>query len=462
MVVMVAGALLLAGAVTFAVTIHAARDTDRRQLASSARGVALSVQTEADAARPRHPATALRTILKALKAPLRLQDDAVVAIGPQGRLFDPVNIRQAVQLPTGLTRADLDLPALRQLHAVSGEKGRLVFAAAPYRVSLDVRGVEENVIEVVVLSRRPPTGLSAAAPWFLGSAAVIIVIALVVADRLSRRFMRPLQAAQRTTERIAAGDLDARVPEPPGTDPELAALSSSVNAMADGLARSRDVERRFLLSVSHDLRTPLTSIRGFAEAIEEGVSTDTTRAASAIAAEARRLERLVGDLLDLAKLDSRQFSLHLGPVDLADAVEATVGGFGPEAARLGVGLYIEADPAHPVMVRADADRLGQIVANLVENALSFAHTSVWIGVAGVGPGPVLWIDDDGPGIAAADLPRVFERLYSSRREAPHAVGSGLGLAIVAELVAAMGGTIQAQSPLLAQGGTRMVVTLPPG
>jgi signal transduction histidine kinase len=462
MVAMVAGALLLAGVVTFAVTVHAARDTDRRQLASAARGVAVSVQTEAETARPRHPAQALRTILKALKAPLRLQDDAVVAISPSGRLFDPVDIHHAVRLPKGLSRADLDLAALRQLRGVSAETGGLVFAAAPYRVSVAVHGVDEQVIDVVVLSRRPPTGLSAAGPWFLGAAAAIIVAALVVADRLSRRFVRPLLAAQRTTEQIAAGDLGARVPEPPGTDPELAALGASVNAMADGLARSRDVERRFLLSVSHDLRTPLTSIRGFAEAIEEGVTTDTARAASTIAAEARRLERLVGDLIDLAKFESRQFSLRLTRVDLADVVEATIGGFGPEAARLGIALQVQADPLQPEIVTADSDRLGQVVANLAENALSFARTSVWVGVGRSSMGPVLWVDDDGPGIAPADLPRVFERLYSSRPESAHASGSGLGLAIVAELVGALGGTVEARSPLLANGGTRMVVTLPPG
>jgi signal transduction histidine kinase len=115
----------------------------------------------------------------------------------------------------------------------------------------------------------------------------------------------------------------------------------------------------------------------------------------------------------------------------------------------------------PVRVLADGDRLAQVVANLVENAMSFARTQVRVG-AGQAPGSaVLWVDDDGPGIGADQLPRVFERLYASRPESPRPVGSGLGLAIVSELVTAMGGRVWAESPLLGRaGGTRMVVTLP--
>src|SRR5207248_7955691 len=101
---------------------------------------------------------------------------------------------------------------------------------------------------------------------------------------------------------------------------ELASLARSINTMAATLARSRGLERQFLMSVSHDLRTPLTSIRGFAEAIADGAATDDRRAAEVITAESRRLERLVGDLLDLAKLEARHFSLDIQPVDLADVV----------------------------------------------------------------------------------------------------------------------------------------------
>src|SRR5207249_6964710 len=126
---------------------------------------------------------------------------------------------------------------------------------------------------------------------------------------------------------IASGDLAVTVPAQPGADHELVSLAHSINTMAANLARSRRLERQFLLSVSHDLRTPLTSIQGFAEAIADGAATDTRRAAEVIAAEARRLERLVRDLLDLAKLDARRFSLDVHRVDAAEVVAHTAEGF---------------------------------------------------------------------------------------------------------------------------------------
>ena len=466
MVVMVGAALVIAGVVTFAVTIHTTRDDNRRELLSEASGLAVAVQTEAVSARPADPALSLRTILRTLKGPLRLQDAAVLGLTPAGKLFDPANPGETPHVPSGLTTGDLHIPALLQLRAVSGAQGRGVYAAVPYRTTVQIGRVQRSEIEVVVLSRRSPTGLAVTGPWFLGAAGVILLVTLIVADRLGRRFVRPLQAVEATTGRIAAGDLDARVPEPPAMDPELASLASSVNTMADALDRSRSVERQFLLSVSHDLRTPLTSIRGFAEALEDGVTTDTTRAGQIIATEARRLERLVGDLLDLAKLKAHSFVLELGPADLAELVAATAGGFGPSADELALRLDIGVQRSLPVPVIADVDRLAQVVANLVENALSFATSTVRVGVAAPDGIPMFWVDDDGPGISQEDLPRVFERLYSSRppaqAEPGRVVGSGLGLAIVAELVAAMGGIVRVESPLSASGrGTRMAVRLRP-
>jgi two-component system sensor histidine kinase BaeS len=241
-------------------------------------------------------------------------------------------------------------------------------------------------------------------------------------------------------------------------DPETASLAHSINTMAASLARLRGMEHQFLLSVSHDLRTPLTSIRGFAEAISDGAATDVPRAAAVIASESRRLERLVGDLLDLAKLEARQFSLDLRPVNLAEVVGDTGEGFRPAADELGLGLEVSVEGA-AALVSADPDRLAQVVANLVENALKYASSRVRVGATVSSAQAVVWVDDDGPGIAADDLPHVFERLFMSSRYPARRVGSGLGLAIVAELVHAMGGTVRAESPLWTAGGTRMIVTV---
>jgi two-component system sensor histidine kinase BaeS len=129
------------------------------------------------------------------------------------------------------------------------------------------------------------------------------------------------------------------------------------------------------------------------------------------------------------------------------------------ANEFGLALSVEPHLDGAIAVRADPDRLAQVVANLVENALKYAASSVRLAAAANGDQAVVWVDDDGPGIAADDLPHLFERLYASGRYPARQVGSGLGLAIVAELVQAMGGTVRAESPLWPAGGTRMVVTL---
>jgi signal transduction histidine kinase len=465
MIVMVASALVVAGVITLLLTIRNTRQDTRRELVSQAQSLATVVQSEAVTVNRRDPAQSLRTILRILKTPLKLQQAAVIAIGPDGGLIDVANPAQPVSLPSGLTTADLDVAALTAGKTVTGTKGSIVFAAAPYQAEVQIPrtlgrpAIVANLTQAVILTRSPPTGVHSTGIWFLIAAGVTLAAAALVAERLGRRITRPLEAAEVTTRQIAAGDLAARVPETTRADPETASLAHSINAMAESLSRSRGVERQLLMSVSHDLRTPLTSIRGFAEAIAEGATTDTQRAAEVIASEARRLERLVRDLLDLAKLDSQQFSFAIRRVDLAEVVADTGEGFRPAADDLGIHLSVDAAPTGALAVSADPDRLAQLVANLVENALKYARREVHIGAALSSGQPVLWVEDDGPGIAAEDLPRVFERLFMSSRYPARQMGSGLGLAIVGELVAAMGGTVRAESPVFADGGTRMVVTL---
>lgn len=474
MVAMVTAALLLAGASALVASINRSRSQTRIELVRQAQGLAQAVGKEAIDTNRRDPSLALRSILRALRAPLRLQGESVVALGTDGTLFDPANPALLPSLPPGLRASTIDPRALLAGETVSGSYARGVFAAVPDPTAIVIAGRSRSVNLIVVLTRSPPTGLAAGGPWFLAAALVIIAASVVVADRLGHRFVRPLEAAQAVTRCIAGGDLAARVPQSASGGPELASLAASINAMAENLGRARGAEREFLLSVSHELRTPLTSIRGFAEAIEDGAITDAHRAARVIASESRRLERLVGDLLDLGKLSASEFVLELADVDLADAVEASAAGFGPAAERLGVTLRLDAPaPAATasgaLIVRADIDRLAQVIANLTENALSFARTEVRVGIAPAvgGSGAMVWVDDDGPGIDAADLPQVFERLFTGRSAGSHRVGSGLGLTIVAQLVAAMGGSVRAESPLGEQGGTRLVVTLragtrPPG
>ncbi|MGH9126271.1 MAG: ATP-binding protein [Acidimicrobiales bacterium] len=445
----VVGAIVLTGAVTFALAAHAARNRTRTELAAQAKDVAQAIKAEISSGR------SARNLLVILRAPFKDEDDFIVVVTKDGRL---VNINQVgAPLPFGFTAAQLPAAPLLAGQVVSGNAAGRVFAAAPYRSTL---GNTASVTQVVVLTRSPDTGLSQALPWFVLSAALVLLIAAIVGDRLGRRITRPLRAAETVTRRIAAGDLSAQVPLPPGSDPELASLAASINTLAETLARAKGMERQFLMSVSHDLRTPLTSIRGFAEAIADGAAPDHERAAEVIAAEARRLERLVKDLLDLARVDARRFTLDPRPVDLSEVVCDTGEGFRPKAEELGLHLDVKAVPAGTIVARADPDRLAQVVANLVENALKYARAWVVVGVASSEQGAVVWVDDDGPGVPAEDLPRIFDRLFTSSRRPARQVGTGLGLAIVAELVSAMGGSVRAESPTLSEGGTRMVVTLP--
>jgi signal transduction histidine kinase len=288
-----------------------------------------------------------------------------------------------------------------------------------------------------------------------------LLVAALVAWQMSRRMARPLVEAMQVTGLIASGDLQSRVPIRPGDYPEFSSLAGSINDMAQSLEDGRARERHLLLAVSHDLRTPLTSIRGFAEAIQDGAIDDSGQAADVIIAESRRLERLVGDLLDLTKLEARRVSITMRPTDAPEVVTTTVEGFRPAAARSGLVLLTQLPPDGALApVAADPDRLAQLLANLLENAITYGRTRVTVSATGADFGCcVITIEDDGPGIAEGDLVRVFDRFYRADRGPNRQMGSGLGLAIVAELAAAMGATVRAESPLTHHGGTRFVLTL---
>lgn len=432
MVAVVAGALVVASLGTFFVSQWVARRDARLELGRQASRLASTAEDAQSAA-----------ILRAVGTALKLEGAAVLRFGPAGHTVDAP--------PRGVSIGDLDLGKLRAGKTVTGVNGSVVFAAAP--------ASRPRALLVLVLTRdvghaRPAIGL-----WILAAGGLTLLVAAVVAANLGRRLTRPLREAEGATRRIAAGDLAARVPEHPADGQELESLARSINTMASELERSQGLERQFLLTVSHDLRTPLTSIRGFAEALADGTAPDPPQAAAVILTEARRLERLVQDLLELANLGSQRFSLDLRRTDLAAVLGATTEGFRPAAVEAGVELTIEA-PAGELSVNADPDRLAQVVANLVENGLKFAGASIAVGANATSGGRVqFWVQDDGPGIATDDLPRVFEPFFTSGRSPSRQVGTGLGLAIVRELVSAMGGDVRAEPG--PTGGTRVVVALPP-
>ncbi len=296
----------------------------------------------------------------------------------------------------------------------------------------------------------------------LGAAAIALGIAALVAAYLARRMTRPLAAMEATARSIAGGDLTARVDATHVADDELGSLASAINAMANDLDVARGHERAFLLSVSHDLRTPLTSIRGYAEAIADGTVEGRDariRAADVISSESRRLERLVADLLDLARLDAHQFSLHPTPVDAQAVVHDAVEAFGPAASELGIELVIETDEPAPAVV--DSQRLAQIVANLVENALKFATHARRGRRSDRSTTRSSCTSTTTVPVSLRPISPACSNGSTRRARCPgRTLGTGIGLAIVRELALAMGGDARVEP--IDTVGTRFVVRFPSG
>ncbi len=242
--------------------------------------------------------------MRSFGAVLPIDDVAVLVSGVNGQL-------DGSDLPDGIGLDDIRPDHLAELQTVSGNRGNTVWAAAPTRTS-------NGRLVVVVLTREANAGLGASVGYFLVAAAATLVLGALVAD-LARAATHP-PAARRVGgdaahRRRPAGDA-RRGARPPTTTTSWPSCCAASTRWPRGWSGRRCLEQQFLLSVSHDLRTPLTSIRGYAEAISDGAA-EPAAAASVIQSESRRLERLVADLLDLAKLQSRSFSLHPTRLDLA-------------------------------------------------------------------------------------------------------------------------------------------------
>ncbi|HEV7209942.1 MAG TPA: HAMP domain-containing sensor histidine kinase [Mycobacteriales bacterium] len=284
----------------------------------------------------------------------------------------------------------------------------------------------------------------------LGAAALAGVL-------LARRLAAPLTAAAAAAHRLSAGERSVRVrPDGPA---EVAQVAESLNALAGALESSEQRQRAFLLSVSHELRTPLTGIRGYAEALADGLVDDIPGAAGIIRTEADRLERLVADLLDLARLGADDFRVDLAPVDLAALVEDAGRIWSRRCADAGIVLRVE---AVAVVVRTDPLRVRQILDGLAENALRVTPSGSPI-VFAVRPGntggAVLQVRDGGPGLADEDLMVAFEQgTLHARYRGVRPVGTGLGLALVAGLAGRLGG--HALAGHAGEGGASFTVTLP--
>jgi two-component system OmpR family sensor kinase len=280
-----------------------------------------------------------------------------------------------------------------------------------------------------------------------------LLVAGLLAVYLTSRITRPVRRLSLLADDIAEGRRDVDVPRVPGGG-EIGHLADRLGEMTVRLAEAEERERNFLMSVSHELRTPLTAIRGHVEALREGLVRDEPASLDVIAAEATRLERLVGDVLDLAKLDAHRFALTREEVDMERVLDRAYGAFGEEARRRGIAYRREV-AARPVIV-TDGDRVLQIITNLLSNAFRWTPDGGRIELAlDAANGHVaVAVDDTGPGIAPQDRERIFRAFWSRGGGG----GTGLGLAIARELAEALGGRLELVSEV--GKGSRFELVLP--
>ena len=284
--------------------------------------------------------------------------------------------------------------------------------------------------------------------------AVVVVLGLLGAWVLSRGVVRPVRRLAEASGRLAEGEAGVTVtPEGPRELRELAVAFNDMNAK---MAKAQETEQAFLLSVSHELKTPLTSIRGYAEGIGDG-TVEADQGAAVIGVESARLERLVGDLLESGRMRKAAFTVRREAVDLAAVAADVTRRYEVTAHDAGLTLLLNTEAGGGAV--ADHDRVLQVVSNLVENAIRCTPAPGTVTIA-TAPGTIT-VSDTGRGLTSDDLPRAFERFYLySRYGTDRPVGTGLGLAIVKELTEAMGGKVSVSSAVGV--GTAFTVALPVG
>jgi signal transduction histidine kinase len=323
--------------------------------------------------------------------------------------------------PPGAKRRFLAVSSPLRLAPRESYLGAIVVA----KPTAELRDRWQTLIERLLLAGLVGIAVSAALAWYL-----------------SRRITKPVEALAEAANKIADGRYDIEVPRVSSRD-EIGHLSARFGEMAARLQEAEELERNFLMTVSHELRTPLTAIRGHVEALREGVARDEasrSESLGVIAAEAARLERLVGDVLDLAKLDTRRFTLRREEVDMGRLLENAYSTFAEEARRRRID-YRQVIEARPVIV-ADGDRVLQIISNLLSNAFRWTPDGGRVELAlGQENGTIsVAVQDSGPGIPKDDVDRIFRPFWSR-----DGLGTGLGLAIARELATAHGGHILLES-----------------
>jgi two-component system, OmpR family, sensor kinase len=440
---LVTAACAITAVIAGALSINLIRAADTRTARQSLSRVADATQATADLGVSAQASQArARRTLQALK----IQS---VTIASNGSLTTESALARAsvTSVDTAKLLSGQSVSAIRRV-----DGGQVVVEGRPTRAGAivlvqrraDATGAGDQAIRRVVLA-------------LLIGAAAAIVLGLWVARRIARPLRRTAEAAQA----LATGRRDVTVPADGPT--EVAEVGEAVNSLAAALAHSEARQRDFLLSVSHDLRTPLTALSGFAESLADGVvpQDQTAEVGSVMLGEAQRLTRLVGDLLDLARLGATEFRLDFAALDLVALAQAAARVWADRCNQAGVEFRLEA-PASPLWCWSDAARLRQVLDGLFDNALRVTPVGAPI-VLAVGQlddvRVIAEVRDGGPGLTDDDLSVAFDgsALYE-RYRGVRQVGTGFGLAIVYGLVGRLGGTVQAGHSK--EGGARFTVFLP--
>ncbi|HQG69696.1 MAG TPA: HAMP domain-containing sensor histidine kinase, partial [Rhodoglobus sp.] len=346
----------------------------------------------------------------------------------------------ALVQPDGTAEGDaadyIDAAILRKLAA--GDTVSTVRRGDPGMVLIEARPVAGGGAVVLAL---PLASIDRALGQATGRILVALGIGLAVAIiggwLLASWLSRPLTNAAAAARRLAAGERGVRMPDSPTS--EMADVTDALGALDSALAASESRQREFLLSISHELRTPLTAVRGYAEAMADGLigPDDVTSVGGTLVAETERLDQFVGDLLELARLEADDFSITVSTVELAPLLDEVAAAWAGRAAVLGVGISTGSITAGGGTVETDPRRLRQVIDGLVENALRAGGSVQLRGSDGV-----VEVLDDGPGLEEGDLSTAFERgALRARYRDIRPVGTGLGLSIAARLVERLGGTI---------------------
>ncbi|HQI64751.1 MAG TPA: HAMP domain-containing sensor histidine kinase [Rhodoglobus sp.] len=346
----------------------------------------------------------------------------------------------ALVQPDGTAEGDaadyIDAAILRKLAA--GESVSTVRRGDPGMVLIEARPVAGGGAVVLAL---PLASIDRALGQATGRILVALGIGLAVAIiggwLLASWLSRPLTNAAAAARRLAAGERGVRMPDSPTS--EMADVTDALGALDSALAASESRQREFLLSISHELRTPLTAVRGYAEAMADGLigPDDVTSVGGTLVAETERLDQFVGDLLELARLEADDFSITVSTVELAPLLDEVAAAWAGRAAVLGVRISTGSITGGGGTVETDPRRLRQVIDGLVENALRAGGSVQLRGSDGV-----VEVLDDGPGLEEDDLSTAFERgALRARYRDIRPVGTGLGLSIAARLVDRLGGTI---------------------